>query len=145
MKLEVHEKIRSEIRATEILHDLWELDYVFYIIGIVRFQATFFMLQVFVFVQRIESYRLKQKHAHMEAGGQGWSALGLARLGPACFVFHTPHIPICTPFAYFIYFLYFLIFFMFIDFNIFSEHQKIMKNIFFIFCILFYFLSYFFA
>ena len=58
MVVEHAEKTRSEIRAIKILLGLFEFGHVFYIIGIVIKNATSFMLQDFVFVQRIESYRL---------------------------------------------------------------------------------------
>ena len=69
MKLEVHEKIRSGIRGYKIIPDFLELGYTFYIIGIVRLQATFFMLWVFVFMQAIASYRFK---AYTRANGRSW-------------------------------------------------------------------------
>ena len=71
MKLEVHEKIRSGIRATEILPGFLELGFKSYIIGIVIKNATSFMLQDFVFVQRIERTRFKLNQGAHKDEGQG--------------------------------------------------------------------------
>ena len=124
MNLEVAEIIRSRIRADKIIPDLWDLGYKFYIIRIVRLQATCFMSWVF-FMQAIESYRFEANtRANGMAGGQGRLAWALARLGLLFLLLITPWLDICTPFAYFVYFFMFSHIFMFIDFNNFFLNIK---------------------
>ena len=146
MNVEHAVKIRSEIRATEILPILWELDYKFYIIGIVRFQATFFMLQVFVFVQRIARYRFEAKNARRrELEDRDDLSWALARLG-LLFWLSTPPDPLSTPPLLILFiFIYFLIFLCLLIFNNFFWTLKNHKNhekyfLYFLHFILFYIL-----
>ena len=95
MIVEVAEKTRSEIRAIKILFGLLELGHVFYIIGIVIKNATSFMLQDFVFVQRIESSRFKHRARAKETKVRDEMVFWAWRLGPA--TIHPPPVYFCTP------------------------------------------------
>ena len=128
MVVEVHEKIRSKIRAIKILLDLLELGHIFYIIRIVIKNATSFMLQDFVFVQRIESSRFEHR-ARAKEQGQGWS--GVLGLAPwACFFLHLPF-TFCTPLAHFLHFCifhFFYIFWLYLFFLNIEKSQKYFLN-----------------
>ena len=101
MKIENAEKIRSQIRAAKILSDLLELGHIIYMVGIVSSNATCFMFQVFVFVQRIESYRFELRtraRKKKPRTGTELSCLGLFVVsGLFVFVLHTPCIAFTPP------------------------------------------------
>ena len=56
-ELEVPGKIRFKFGDFKINFDLWLLAYIIYMVRIVRQNATTFMLSVFIFIERWESYR----------------------------------------------------------------------------------------
>ena len=143
MKLEVHENFRSEIRGDKNLLDLWS-GHKLYIIGIVSSWATFFMLQVFDFMQRIASYRLKHRNARLRrAGGQGrpvwaWRAWALFFLlsTPPCFL-SAPPLIIFIFLHIFLHILYFWLAFIFLNIKNHKNNFLNFLQFYFIFIIFF--------
>ena len=56
-EVQIPVKIRFRFRAFKIHLDLWLLAYMIYMVRIVRQNATTFMLWVFIFMEKWESYR----------------------------------------------------------------------------------------
>ena len=126
MIVEVAEKTRSEIRAIKILLGLLELGHVFYIIGIVIKNATSFMLQDFVFVQRIESCRFEHR---VRARSKDRDEVGVLGLAPWAFHFPHPLFTFAPPDLLFYIFVFSCIFLFFVLVFIFSNDKKYPKII----------------
>ena len=135
MKLEVHEKIRSRIRAAKILSDLWELGYKFYMVGIVRLNATSFMLWVFVFVQALASCRFvlsARRRRSWRTRTKLCSGL-FGSFGLFAFTIHTPRLTFTPLDLFVLFFIFFFSYFHIYCFYLFFQNNKNPKNNFFIF------------
>ena len=111
-------KIRSEIGDEEILPRFLELGQVFYILEIVVWCSTLFMLWVLAKNQGIRSLYFERRGARltMLKVEDDWLGLGLSQ---SCCLH--PFFSICTPLAHYVKYLSFLLLFFGSDFIFFAQ------------------------